>query len=206
MSDLMSLAKYHNIEAKLYYGNGIDLIYGLMGDFRVTKWLNNTCDMDLEGEELWNQLIIFLEKELKVKQELSNIKKKCGSNEKAEKTHSYCVSLNSNEDEQDYDKSVHVTLGAQSTGSTKCAFCEETGHFERTNVDGNKVVDYFSCEKFVQMTPLDRFRELRRKGYCYMCLYPGALHHIGKHASASCQSEFVCKHSSHDLYKKRNMC
>ena len=33
MSDLMSLAKYHNIEAKLYHGDGIDLIYGLMGDF-----------------------------------------------------------------------------------------------------------------------------------------------------------------------------
>ena len=203
MSDLISLAKYHNIEGKLYFGEGIDIIYGLMGDFRVTKWLTNICDKDLEGEELWNELICFLEKELKVKQELSHIKKKC-VNEKSDKNQSYCASSNSNDDDtEDHDQSAHVTVNTQSTGSTKCAFCDGTGHFERTNIDGSKVVDYFSCEKFVQMTPLDRFSELRRKGYCYMCLYPGALHHMGKHASGLCQSEFTCKHPSHDSYKKK---
>ena len=65
MSDMMSLAKYHNIESKLYFGDGIDVIYGLMGEFRITKWLTSTCDMDLEGENLWKELISFLEKELK---------------------------------------------------------------------------------------------------------------------------------------------
>ena len=160
--------------------------------------------MDLEGEELWSELIRFLEKELKVKQELSNIKKKSASNERTEKS-TYCASSNSNADEtdQECEKSVHVTVGNQSAGTTKCAFCDETGHFERTNVNGNKVVDDFSCEKFVQMTPLDRFNELRRKGLCYMCLYPGALHHLGNHANGSCQSEFTCRHSSHNSYKKK---
>ena len=62
MTDLMSLAKYHNIEGKLYFGDGIDTIYELMGDFRVTKWLNQTCDLSLEGKDLWNELIRFLER------------------------------------------------------------------------------------------------------------------------------------------------
>ena len=206
MSDLMSLAKYHNIEAKLYFGDGIDIIYGLMGDFRVTKWLTNTCDMDLDGEELWKELICFLEKELKVKQELSIIKKKYASNEKNDKVqNSYAVSTNSNEDEtnQDLQNSAHVADRNQTSGMSKCAFCDETGHFERLDRHGNKIVDYFSCQKLIQMTPIDRFKELRRKGYCYMCLYPGALHHTGKHATGSCQIDFVCKHSSHDAYKKK---
>ena len=213
MSDLMSLAKYHDIEGKLYFGDGIDKIYELMGDFRVTKWLTNTCDMNLDGEQLWKELISFLEKELKVKQELSNIKKKCMNNERTDKNqNSYCISTNSNEDEsvlesndQECDNTIHLATGNQNAGSSKCTFCEETGHFERTDAQGNKVVDYFSCEKFVQMTPLDRFKELRRKGYCYMCLYPGALQHVGKHASGLCRSDFTCKHSSHDSYKRKNM-
>ena len=86
---------------------------------------------------------------------------------------------------------------------SKCAFCDETGHFERVDRQGNKIVDYYLCQKFVQMTPLDRFKELRRKGYCCMCLYPGALHHTGKHANGLCNNEFVCNHSSHDAYKKK---
>ena len=205
MTDLMALAKYHNIEGKLYYGDGIDTIYAMMGDFRVTKWLTQTCDLNLEGKELWSELIQFLEKELKVKQELFIIKKKY-TNEKSERNQaSYCTSNDANTDESDQDcnSSVHVAVGNQNTGSTKCKFCNESGHYERTDAHGNKVIDYFSCEKFVQMTPLDRFKELRRLGYCYMCLYPGAKQNIGKHASGTCQSEFICRHSSHDPYNKK---
>ena len=205
MTDLMSLAKYHDIEGKLYFGDGIDLIYGLMGDFRVTKWLTQTCDQNLDGKELWVELIQFLEKELRVKQELSIIKKKY-ANEKGDKNQtSYCSSKNTNADEseQEYDSSVHVAVGNQNSGNAKCSFCDEIGHYERTDAHGNKIIDYFSCEKFVQMTPLDRFKELRRKGFCYMCLYPGAKQNIGKHATGSCMSEFTCQHSSHDPYTKK---
>ena len=61
MTDLISLAEYHNLEGKLYYGDGLDIIYGLMGDNRVIKWLSKIHDTDLEEKELWQELILFLD-------------------------------------------------------------------------------------------------------------------------------------------------
>ena len=69
---------------------------------------------------------------------------------------------------------------------------------------GQKTIPYFSCKKFVEMSPLDRFKELRSKGFCYMCLYPGALNNSGKHRNGSCQNDFTCKHTSHNPYTNKN--
>ena len=66
ISDLIKLAKRHNLEGRLYYGDGLDMIYGIMGEARIAKWLTSICDETLEGEALWKRLILFLEKELKV--------------------------------------------------------------------------------------------------------------------------------------------
>ena len=91
----------------------------------------------------------------------------------------------------------------QNFESIKCPICDETGHYQVTGPQGNKIIQYFSCKKFVQMTPLDRFKVLRKKGYCYMCLYPGALQNSGKHKNGLCQSDFTCKHPSHDPYDRK---
>ena len=66
MKDLINLSKQHNIQNKLYYGDGLQRIFRLLGDYRVTRWLNEKCEADLEGEELWSALITFLQKEVKV--------------------------------------------------------------------------------------------------------------------------------------------
>ena len=76
MSDLIQLAKRHNLEGNLYYGEGLDIIYGVMGDDRLKKWLTSICDESLEGENLWRRLVRFLEKELKVQQEMTLISRK----------------------------------------------------------------------------------------------------------------------------------
>jgi len=70
------------IEAKLFHGDGLDMIYSIMGETRVTKWISKTCERNFEEEELWNHLIIFLEKELRVQQELSHVNKKIPSRTK----------------------------------------------------------------------------------------------------------------------------
>ena len=206
ISDLMTLAKYHNIEGKLYFGEGIDMIYTIMGDARVTKWLTNICDTSLEGEELWKELIKFLDKELKVKQELSIIKRKCLSTDS--KQSSYCTSSDLNSEDSMADessKSVHVTTEIRNADEKICSFCNETGHYEITDplAPDQKIIPYFSCKKFVEMSPLERFKELRSKGYCYMCLYPGAMSNSGKHRNGSCQNDFICKHPSHNAYTKK---
>ena len=69
MKDLMKLAKQHNIEEKLYHGEGLQLIYKLLGDGRVTRWLSTICNEQLEDKKVWEKLILFLEKELKIQQQ-----------------------------------------------------------------------------------------------------------------------------------------
>ena len=65
MKDLMKLAKQQNTEEKLYHGEGLQQIYKLLGDGRVTRWLSTICDEQLEDEKVWEKLILFLEKEMK---------------------------------------------------------------------------------------------------------------------------------------------
>ena len=88
ISELITLSKYHGIENKLYHGDHLSIIYGLMGESRVRKWITITCDEELEEEELWRKLIQFLEKELKVQQEMSLIKLKLSQDKKFQNT--YC--------------------------------------------------------------------------------------------------------------------
>ena len=47
------------------------------------------------------------------------------------------------------------------------------------------------------MTPNERFVELRKKGFCFQCLLPGA---SLKHKDGKCQTDFVCKHAFHNRY------
>ena len=66
ITDLTKLAKKHDIEAKLYNREGLDVIYYLMGDNRVTRWLMSIYDENFEDEALWLRLMEFLQKELVV--------------------------------------------------------------------------------------------------------------------------------------------
>ena len=110
ISDLISLSKYHGIENKLYHGDHLNVIYALMGESRAKKWITMTCDEELEEEELWNKLISFLEKELKVQQELSLIKPKFNQEQRS---HTYCAnSIDSSETELELpinDQECHIS-------------------------------------------------------------------------------------------------
>ena len=54
-------------------------------------------------------------------------------------------------------------------------------------------MQYFACQKFVEMAPKDRFQELKNKGYCFQCLFPGAPQDKGKHHDGMCKKDFVHK-------------
>ena len=202
ISDLISLSKYHGIENKLYHGDHLNVIYGLMGETRVRKWITMTCDEELEEEELWRKLIMFLEKELKVQQELSLIKPKLSQDQKSQNT--YCSQAVTNDVDSDSainDYDCHVSSSLPS--SIKCSFCGEMGHYETKTYDGSSLVQYYACKKFVEMNPLERYKELRKLGLCYQCLFPGAIQNKGKHANGMCQIDFTCQHPSHDRYSMK---
>jgi len=67
--DLMQLAEYHKIERKLYYSDSINYVYKLLGENRLTRYLSSNSDETKEGREEWKQLIVFLEKEIRVNQQ-----------------------------------------------------------------------------------------------------------------------------------------
>ena len=46
----------------------------------------------------------------------------------------------------------------------KCYFCDETDdHIVTADPRGTEIIQYFACKKFVEMTPKQRFQELRKK-------------------------------------------
>ena len=70
IKDLMKLAKQHNIEEKLYHEEGLQQIYKLLGDGRVTRWLSTISYEPLEDKKVWAKLILFMEKEMKIQQQI----------------------------------------------------------------------------------------------------------------------------------------
>jgi len=70
---------------------------------------------------------------------------------------------------------------------------------------GLKIIQYFSCRSFVEKKPAQRFIMVRKKGFCFQCLLPGANGDQGKHKEGKCQRDFVCPHQSHLRYPKGNM-
>ena len=187
MKDLEHLAEEHKIQSKLYYGDGLDRIYQLLGDNRVTRWLSMICEESYDEKELWSQMINFLEKDLKVQQQKVLIQEKVDDKK-----------IRTNNDGKHGRHNAHHT---GKTSEIKCYFCDETEDHVATNGPrGTQIVQYFACKKFAEMTPNQRFQELRRKGFCFQCLFPGASQSTGKHSNGKCQRDFTCKHQSHDKY------
>ena len=76
MKDLQRLASEHHIESTLYSGDGLERIYQLLDDNRVTRWLSKLCEETYDDHEQWMKLIEFLEKDLKVQQQRMLIQEK----------------------------------------------------------------------------------------------------------------------------------
>ena len=99
-------------------------------------------------------------------------------------------------------------IGAHFTNQSaekKCYFSIETVDYIATaGLRGTEIIQYFACKKFAEMTLKERFQELRRKGYCFQCLFPGASQSTGKHSASKCQGYLSCKHTSYDKYPTKN--
>ena len=189
MKDPEKLASDHNIKSKLFSGDGLEKIYQLLGDSRMTRWLAIVCEQTYDDEELWLKLIEFLEKELKVQQQKVLIQGKT-----EEKKH-----RPSNDD----NKGHKSHFAGDSNLEPKCYFCDENeDHMATNGPKGSKIIQYFACRKFAEMSPNERFKELRKKGYCFQCLFPGADVNKGKHNDGMCQRDFICKHQSHDRFPR----
>ena len=176
MKNLMSLCKQHKIEAKLYNSDCIQRLYKLLGDMRTTRWFEFICDREIEGKELWTELINFLEKDLKVQQQKQLI---------------------SSSDPSKVQR-AHPSQYEPSNPQLKCAICNSFDHQTTSGPQGGRLVQYFACREFAQMSPAERFTILKNKNLCYQCLYPGAHLDTGRHQEGKCQRQFICQHDDHN--------
>ena len=193
MKDLIKLSTKHKVTEKLYHGDGMATIYRIMGNSSVNKWLTSIAGEDVSEADQWKRLILFLEKELSIHERKSLV---LGDDSNS----------NSNESQRS-NRSSHYGYngGGDNSNSSrqsqeKCSFCDEEEHVKTNGPNGSKIIQYFACRKFHDSTPAQRFRELRSRGLCVQCLYPGATQSNGKHSSGKCQSIFTCKHGSHERH------
>ena len=190
MKDLISLSKQHKIENDLYYGDAFERIVKLLGDSRVTRWIISISDKELSNQEKWKDLMEFLEKESSVLLQKKLLFKK----------------VDNKDHKQHGNKTVHHTE-PQIMSSTKspliCSICDQDGHVATIGPNNTKVIQYYTCKKFVDMAPKQRFAAVKSKGLCYQCILPGADVTKGKHNEGKCQRDFVCKHDSHSRFKRK---
>ena len=79
-----------------------------------------------------------------------------------------------------YEEKGHVgRYNRHFTGNSsmerKCCFFEEAEEHTATNgPKEQEIVQYLACLKFIEMARENRFQELKNKGYCAQCLFPGA--------------------------------
>ena len=154
----------------------------------MTKWLSSIYDEDIEGEVLWKRLIAFLEKNFSIQQQKIIINEG-----------------NKSKDQKQQDRPQRYThynskssVKSSSSNDLKCHICGKEDHVPTAGPGGIKLIQYFTCEQFVEMTPADRFQLLRKKGLCFQCLYPGAKITDTKHSEGRFQRDYTCNHPSHD--------
>ena len=90
--------------------------------------------------------------------------------------------------------------GQKKENILKCHICDELGHVPTLGPKYSKLIQYFTCERFVKMKPGEMFKELCKKQLCFQCLLPGASINEENHKKGWCQRDFVCKHPSHQHF------
>ena len=116
-------------------------------------------DFNKNDEETWEEVIKFLDKEVKIKEEVFERSNPKNEENSKSKTH------------QDNTSRGYNVVPA---GKKKCLIYEKITNYVPTITNkGNMIINYFSCEKFANMSPKARFKELKRKKFCLERLTPG---------------------------------
>ena len=218
IKDLLKLAKQHNIENQLYYGDALARIYNLLGDSRLTRWLAEVSHERLDESVLWIRLIDFLEKDLRVHQEKMLV---CGKfneipNSRRDQSRGqsiisrHNVHMSSSSSSSSSSQSSHhqqsqplPSSSPQQSQPIKCSICNKESHVTTKGPNGIPVVQYFACKKFVEMQPSERYAIVTQKNLCTQYLYPRASQNDPRHKEGRCQHSFACKHPDHNRFSCR---
>ena len=184
MTELSVLAEKHGIEGALYHSSNLAKIYSLIGKTRQTSIMKKLLDHDVSEKKAWDEIVKHLEKDLKIREQILLVNQ--SQPERTEGT----------ERRRADGPGSHFTRSPND--ARKCAICDKTDHEPTTTSRGNKVINYFSCEKFVNMTTKNRFEELKRKHLCFQCLSPG---YKSGH-EGNCFDRYKCPHEDHNQHER----
>ena len=197
IKELLKLAEDHQLEESLLYGDGLNRIYNLIGDSRLTRWLSSIADETLSPKTTWLRFINFLEKEQKLQQQKVIILNNTNHRTK------------SKQDQPPIKFKGPKQGGHVATTSQEllCSICDSPdGSDEHVSTNGpgqSKLLQYFTCKRFTELKPSARLALLKSKGFCFQCLYPGADATTGRHKNGQCQRDYTCPHQSHHRWQVR---
>ena len=187
LSELKKLAESHNIQSSLFHTSNIAKVFALLGKKRQLDLTKESLESDIEtgNEEKWDNIIRYLEKEIRVREQVLLLDRASGGcdsgklvkNTRDDKSNSYSVSL----------------------PVPKCVLCDKSDHHVLTITQrGNSVINYFACELFATSSCSERLDMLRKKKLCFQCLSPGfKAGHRGR-----CFDKYKCPDASHDQHKR----
>ena len=91
--------------------------------------MTKSSEEELEGEEQWSKLIEFLEKEARVHQQRSLFQRR------------------------NFKASPSKKDQADGKTQKNCSVCGESDHVATNGPNQTKIIQYFLCRTFVEMTP-----------------------------------------------------
>ena len=157
----------------------------------IEKGIGSTADT-------WGEILSHLDNELKVKEQMLLFKKATQSERGSGGSNgSSRGSDNSGGGSNQGSGGAHNVSPSSGNRVKPCEICGATDHQGTPTRRGNIVINYHSCKKFVDMTPLQRFNELRRKQLCFQCLTPG----LKARHSGQCFDKYKCPHDSHQAHQ-----
>ena len=192
MSELQFLVEKHDIKNILYHPCNLGIIYDLIGSQRKMRFIKKSIDVKMNQQEEWEKLMVFLKREIREREEF--VLSERASTQTSESSYKM-----SNYDTTKGRKTYLGDIKKSSQSPVKCSLCGKDDHVVSVTVRGQKLVNYFSCEKFVKKRPAKRLVELKCKGLCVQCLRPG----VKQNHEGTCWNTYSCPHESHKEFDKR---
>ena len=164
----------------LYFGDGLRHIFPILSDSILSKWLSQNRP-ETSPRTSWKNLLQLLEKEQRQKQQKSILLGPTSSATSSSKS-----SRTNDQQKDSKDPRIRFYI---SSSSPHCAISnapDGTSDNVFTSIpNGSRIIQYYTCKKFADVTPANRLSLLKEKGYCYQCIYPRADASSGKHPEGS---------------------
>ena len=210
MQELQRLAEKHELENELYYGGGIQKVYNVLGRGYRDKFIRKIHETKLTKKETLDNLMKFIAKEIAINEDICLLER--SSQPENVSSNNFVPRELKDPSSKDftsgkkgtYNSGVKIEDKARVRGQeNECVLCGKSDHIVTRDHFGRQVVQYFTCKKFTELAPKERFKLLFDKKLCFQCLAPGTPVEQGKHKSGTCYSKFTCKHKDHSKYPRK---